>query len=270
MVYLLNLTRELASLFACIRFQTFVLYVARILRHIPEVFVEKSLLPIDRKFLSDTYFEVMGTKILVPGKCFSGAREIYSRAVYFPDDKFFLKDTDVAVDLGSNAGLFTVLCSKICKRVVSIEAQSEFLPEIQMLLKMNSCPENVELICGVVGSSCGVIAIPGITERLSHFRSLPIQIDMGELLVKKEMPRVDFLKIDIEGSEFAIITQKATWLNKIQRIAMEVHPEFGDPWKLSKILRSFGFETRLTSARGSILTNGKSVSSVGGYLFAWR
>jgi Methyltransferase FkbM domain len=89
---------------------------------------------------------------------------------------------------------------------------------------------------------------------------------MDKLLAEFALDRVDFLKMDIEGSEFAVFTGDIGWLHKVNCIAMEVHTRYGDPAVLSDLFRSQGFRVRL-------LDNGRlsqRVLAESGYLFADR
>ena len=53
---------------------------------------------------------------------------------------------------------------------------------------------------------------------------------------------IDFMKIDIEGSEFGLDLSP---LARVKRLAMEVHPRWGDPASLISDVTALGFECRL-------------------------
>jgi hypothetical protein len=57
------------------------------------------------------------------GWLFSGAREMYCRQVYFPSAEFELQAGALVMDLGANAGLFSVPAGRIGWRVIAVEAQ---------------------------------------------------------------------------------------------------------------------------------------------------
>jgi hypothetical protein len=114
-------------------------YTRAVMRKALEVACTRSLVPADREVAGRTCeFVVLGRRIILEGRCFSGARELYCRKVYFALPGFSIREGDTVVDLGANVGLFTVLAAKIARRVVAIEAQSEFISEIQGLLYMAS------------------------------------------------------------------------------------------------------------------------------------
>jgi len=76
-------------------------------------------------------------------------------------------------------------------------------------------------------------------------------VSMDRMIKRFDLDRIDLLKVDIEGAEF-LMFEDDSWLDIVQRIAMEVHPEFGDLQKVQrKIERAhFHLETRPAAGRG--------------------
>lgn len=107
-------------------------------------------------------------------------------------------------------------------------------------------------------------------EAASHWGVNPKEIRIPDLIEQYNLDSIDFLKIDIEGSEFGLFNQEddLTWLNQVHRIAMEVHPPFGDPNAIANLLTNHGFETWITD------NSSRRVASLGteptGFLFARR
>jgi hypothetical protein len=68
----------------------------------------------------------------------------------------------------------------------------------------------------------------------------------------------DFLKVDIEGSEFEIfLTASRATLQRIEKIAMEYHEKgCGEGWQLVEVFKAAGFQVKqtpeLNSDRGMI------------------
>jgi hypothetical protein len=67
-------------------------------------------------------------------------------------------------------------------------------------------------------------------------------VNMEALLA--ELGAVDFLKVDIEGSEFALFDDCGTWIDRVHYIAMEVHNDCGDSQALQRRLREQGLVVR--------------------------
>jgi hypothetical protein len=90
---------------------------------------------------------------------------------------------------------------------------------------------------------------------------------MGDLLDGHGIARIDFLKVDVEGSEFDLFRFADGWLGRVRRIAMEVHPEFGSTPELVDRIRSGGMSVELQNNR---LEPVDRIPDEGGYLFALR
>ncbi|MGH9962282.1 MAG: hypothetical protein ACREBC_35025, partial [Pyrinomonadaceae bacterium] len=59
------------------------------------------------------------------------------------------------VDLGANAGLFTVLCAKRGARVIAVEGQGTLCQLIETHLRINDCRGVVTIIEGLIKPEIG-------------------------------------------------------------------------------------------------------------------
>jgi FkbM family methyltransferase len=243
-------------------------YVVDIAATLPRIIRARTLMPADQRAAGRVFrFRVSGTQIELPGDLFSSAREIYGRGVYFAMPQFSIHPGDTVVDLGANQGVFTVLAGRIARKVIAIEAQSGFCKAIQDNAKRNDCSGAVVVEFGILGSSTGIFADNTSLVNASHYDGVrPPELSMSDVLQRNRVDRVDFLKIDIEGSEFALLRDAAAWLPTVRKIAMEVHTDFGDPSELEALLKREGFETALLSAD---LLPARRLQTCG-YLYAWR
>ncbi|HUY20585.1 MAG TPA: FkbM family methyltransferase [Candidatus Binataceae bacterium] len=196
---------------------------------------------------------------------FSGMREMYARGVYFVLPDFRVRPGDTVVDLGANVGLFTLLAARIGASAIAVEAQSEFLGEIQANLARNNCHATVLL--GLVGAESGVVSRPGGLSGGSHYKDEPPRIELNELFALQHVKQVNFLKIDIEGSEYALFSKNTEWLSRVDKIAMEVHPGFGRLSTITESLSNHGFEFQLRNAR---LRPVPDLQPPASYLYAWH
>src|SRR6266446_2102816 len=187
---------------------------------------------------------VEGVNLVLPARCFSGIREMYARRVYLRPPGFRLRSGDTVIDLGCNQGLFTLLAAKIGAKVIALDAQMGFGEALAEHLERNGCTERVTFIAGLVGASAGLFADTAALSAGAHYRGEPASVDMAELIA--DLDRVDFLKVDIEGSEFHIFSGTQPWVRKISRLAMEVHPEFGEPRQIVNWLSNVGFDVSIT------------------------
>jgi FkbM family methyltransferase len=213
-------------------------------------------------------FRAQGVEIQLQGHLWSGAREMYCRGVYFPDARFDLRPGTTVVDLGANSGLFSLLAARRGCKALAVEAQIGFIQEIGQLAQQHGVAERVVLEHALVGGSRGILAVPGALERASHFQGRhPERLTMPQLLARHGVDSVDFLKCDIEGSEFELFEHTEGWLPAVRRIAMEVHCEHGSATSLVRILEDAGFEVML---RDNLLRRVQDFSESAGYLFALR
>lgn len=234
-------------------------YGAKVIWNLPKILNSRSLSPVYGALSDeDSTFHFFGYDFVVGQKYFSGIREMYCREVYTYLPEMKLGPDDVCVDLGANAGLFSLMAAKVGKRVVSVEAQSGFIPIIQAHLQKNGCLDKAEVLHGIIGSSSGVFSLEERRNTATHYKDHPREYEMAEI-VEKCGGSIDFMKMDIEGSEFALFEGDLNWLSNVRRLAMEVHPDFGSPALLTKALKQYDFfticvdsEQRLVGENGQV------------------
>jgi FkbM family methyltransferase len=212
-------------------------------------------------------FKVCGRSISVDGAYFSGARELYARGVYFAFPGFSIKNTDVVVDLGANVGLFTVLAATMAAKVIAVEAQSLFIEEMFDNVKENGCEGVVDIEFGLVGGRTGVFSNAGSIASASHFALSPPVLTMSQIIERHKLERIHFLKIDVEGSEFDLLTNDNEWLERVEKIAMEVHSDFGNVNILASTLSDCGFVVSFVNNGGRVVS---TIPDASGYVFAMR
>lgn len=244
-------------------------YLGAILTSLPEIIRTSSLVPADAKMAGRTcsFRPQPGCVVRVDGGDFSAAREMYCRRVYFARPGFEIAPGETVVDLGANIGLFTTMAVVSGARVVAVEAQSGFLPEISANLQRNGSADRAEIVQALVGAETGILSTEENRRSASAWGDEPDRVGMAELLDRYELAHVDLLKIDIEGSEFDLFRQDG-FLANVRRIAMEVHPTHGDVPELRAVVERHGFRVSLLDSEGrpaEALTGSR-----GGYLFATR
>jgi hypothetical protein len=154
---------------------------------------------------------------------FGSVRELYIRNSYLPlPDQ--LGAVRFAMDCGANRGVFSALLTEVADRVVAVEAN----PFYSAMIPQNA-PDAI-IDTGFVGAG-GELAQVGAS--------------VTELADRHGLPQIDLLKLDIEGSEFALFEGDLEWLDIVQRLTMEVHSDFGHPSGVVRALHAHGFETIL-------------------------
>jgi FkbM family methyltransferase len=264
---------ELKSLFFMVDFRTFSRYCWLILVNLPAIIRLSYLGVASEKMTGRNYtFKVFGS-INLEGKYFGRATELYARGVYFILPEFRIKKDMTVIDLGANIGAFTILAGLIAKKVIAVEAVASILEELKDNARQNHCLNKIEPVWGIVGPHSGMMAQPAVLKETYGNIDPPILI-FGDLLKKFNIEKVDFLKIDIEGSEFDLFKGDLDWLSKVGLIAMEVHAPFvssgvivstGDINELRKTLEKSGFKVWLFDLNKKPV---QEIKGPAGYLYA--
>jgi hypothetical protein len=165
---------------------------------------------------------------------FHTVQEMLIRDSYFarhPDNVF--ANAGTVVDLGANRGLFSVCMATHARLVVGVECLKEFAPLYEHHMKLNGF-KNYVLEQAFIG------AVP-----VNDMGSVPA-MSMNALLDKHGLQSVDFMKIDIEGSEFPLFREPG-WLQRVNDLTMEVHFDHGTLRELCALLEQSGFTYRIAS-----------------------
>jgi len=138
------------------------------------------------------------------------------------------------VDIGAQRGIFTIRAATFAKEVHSYEPSEENFKALDKNLDLNRMTNvyaNMMAVAGQRGfmnlvlskSSLGHSLYREITDRPSGEVQRVMTITLDD--VAKELPIIDFLKVDCEGAEFEMFynAQPETF-NKIQRFMIELHP----------------------------------------------
>jgi FkbM family methyltransferase len=229
--------------------------------HLAECLSTRSLVPADRIWArTGARFRLPGgTLIALPAAYTAGAREMYCRNVYLRTG-LSMPGTGWVVDLGANRGLFSVWAARAGAQVVAVEAQQGFGPEIRRLAANNGVIDRIHveiaLVGGVVraGATAGVVADDQRWAATSHGApQRPADVSVPQLMSVYEIGRVELLKVDIEGGEFAVFggAEDLGWLDRVEQVAMEVHRDFGDVAALVGRFRRHGFAVDLHDNAGT-------------------
>ena len=154
--------------------------------------------------------------------------------------KHYFADGVLAVDCGANVGVFTIELSKHMKgwgSVISIEAQEFIYYALAGNIAINNC-FNARAILAAVGAGNGAMMIPVLDYTASaSFGSLELKPTAKEYIGQKVdysqesmvevrlmsidslcLPRLDLLKIDIEGMEIEALSGGADTISRLKPI----------------------------------------------------
>lgn len=161
--------------------------------------------------------------------------EIYNLRDYERPSEVEIKEDDVVVDLGGNIGVFTRYAyQRGASKILTFEPDKRYF---EVLSK--NAPSNSILINGAIGDINGkfeFIESPHLGGSGFFHPDLPgltkYEVDVHTLdsvLEKKIIEKIDFLKIDIEGSELIALNGISdTNLSNIRNVVLEYHNGYFD------------------------------------------
>ena len=229
--------------------------------HLPKCWNTRSLVPADRAWARTgaRFRPPDGPLISLPAAYTAGAREMYCRNVYLRAG-FSMPRMGWVLDLGANRGLFSVWAALAGAQVVAVEAQQGFGLELKRLAVHNGVGDRVQVETAVVGGGVmpgegvGVVADDQRWAASSHGApERPPGVSVPQLMSSYLIGRIGLMKIDIEGGEFAVFgaEEDLGWLDQVDQVVMEVHPEWGDATALIDRVRRRGFTVNLCDNEGA-------------------
>ena len=125
-------------------------------------------------------------------------------------------DGDIVVDLGANIGLFTQYAADKASKVIAVEGSpQEFACLVRNTIEDYS---NIEYI------NANIVARNSDKHNSYGNNPSKLTITLYDIFEKYNIDRINFLKIDIEGTEYEIINDlDDDILSKIDMIAIECH-----------------------------------------------
>lgn len=178
-------------------------------------------------------------------------KEIHVDKIY---DPFFIGKKDlVVVDCGANIGMTSLYFSQYASKVVSVEPTDAHFQCLSKMVEFNEL-KNVTPVKLAVGNRNG-------TQEFHHSKNStmnslsPLVNDTGEkeivetitledLFDQHGINQVDFLKIDVEGTEMDLICSEsfARVADRIKALSVEYHDWSGrNPGQLVQTLEKHGF-----------------------------
>lgn len=179
-------------------------------------------------------------------------KELYRERIYsnFIENK---KDL-VILDIGGNIGLFSQYAYPFAKTIYILEPSQTHMEVIEFMLNFNMMNDRVVPIRKALASTTGKtsfyhndnVTMFSMNEAVSNGTKEEVDtVDLLTLLDEIKEPKVDFMKLDIEGSEAEVIGsesfQKAC--QKIDSMVVELHAWNGsNPKQIITTLRDYGYK----------------------------
>jgi len=206
------------------------------------------------------------------------ARDVFFKSHHLPPAELVAEQIEVVLDLGANVGLTMAHMAALLPeaRIVGVE-----LDEQNMLLaRRNVAPwgRRCEVVHGAVWTEDGTIAYDREAGQEQSFhvsaerpagRNAPSAgadepaptggetssapaISLNTLLERMSVPRVDYVKMDIEGAEMQVLKEHTEWAERVRSIKVEVHAPYTVEQCVADLKR-LGFRTEpIPKRRGGV------------------
>ena len=172
-----------------------------------------------------------------------------------------LKEEDWVVDAGANIGMFSLFASKKVGdkgKIFSFEP----VPATQKLLKRNielNGLKNVEVVPFALGEKKGELSFSIFPESLecsSGFfdnegsRETVSQTTLDAFVEENRIPRIDFIKSDVEGMERNLLAGARNTIKKFKpKLALCIYHRPDDPELLEKMIKDFVPEYKIIKGK---------------------
>jgi FkbM family methyltransferase len=219
-------------------------------RQFPACRAARNLQPADRAMGEGPFrARLRGAKAdMVGPQVLSGIREIWVRDVYLDGGFLTISPDGRVVDLGANMGNFTMLALGHGPGV-TVVAVEPCRPAAEMLrrqVRQNGWEDRARVCDRFIGARTvaqdGLLGTPDFAG--AEF------ITQEQFLDEYGLDRIDFLKCDIEGSEFGLLTEDSPLLARTKQLAIELHDWGGDRPAFLEMLRRLGFDVRVVRESG--------------------
>jgi len=202
----------------------------------------------------------------------------------------FLRPGMTVLDVGAHHGLYTLLASKRVGRggcVIAFEPSPRERRRLARHLRINRC-RNVEVRSCALGDRagetdlylvegehdwCNSLRTPNVEEKTCKVRVEVRRVD--DVLEGMNWPRVDFIKLDVEGAELSFLHGARRMLCGIARpaILVEVQDVRTEPWgyaarEIVRFLADAGYSWFALADDGSLESLSSELSSYDGNFVA--
>jgi len=172
--------------------------------------------------------------------------------------KDFVKEDSHVIDAGANIGIFSIFASQYAKsgKIYAFEPASE---TFKILKENTAYYENIEVFKLALGNENkkGKIRIFSISKEVStlvdssvadkfsqnfgEFIEEEIEVvKLDEFLMQNKIPKIDFIKIDVEGYELKVLDGAKETIKKYSPvIAVSAYHEPSDKVKMPQLILSF-------------------------------
>jgi len=198
-------------------------------------------------------------------------KEILITKVY-EDEEVKVEPEDIVLDCGANIGIFSIYAAKKAKMVYALEPSEDEITSLYENKTLNNC-NNIKIIPKAV-LDISKNAKLCLVENVSHFIVSPgikysvlkdnvdekmvsiKTISIDEFVKEENLKRIDFIKMDIEGSEEkALLGAKETLKEFKPKLAITIYHNLNDFYKIPLLIKRLNpdYEIRVKNKKGTLM-----------------
>jgi FkbM family methyltransferase len=177
----------------------------------------------------------------------------------------------IYMDIGANAGLYTICAARNPKNLMSyaFEPVPDSFNFLEKNISLNGLASKCSLVKKAISTSCSLEEVSfnanhsGAASLLRNNKNLNLDVNsrfeietidgakLDSLVQQKNIPIV--IKIDVEGYELIVIQQliKTSFVEVVKEIFYEIDEDWTNPKEIENLLRSVGFNVFKKIGSGS-------------------
>jgi FkbM family methyltransferase len=171
------------------------------------------------------------------------------------------------VDAGANIGFASLYVDALCgplKKCICIEPDPDNIRILKYNLRHLQKRNALQVQEGALWGHDGIVSLSPLISGHVNQRSCSSQssvsgvnevaaFSVSSLLANGFLPRIDLLKIDIEGGETEVFAGDLSWLRNVRMLAVEFHGNSRAETGFDEIMRRFGFDVLSSFSMHTIL-----------------
>ena len=233
----------------------------------------------DKVLVFNNYiFKPVGIKQNFPKNSFLEIIQEYSGLIEeilitkaYEDGEIKVEPNDIVLDCGANIGIFSVYAAQKAKMVYAFEPGKNEIASLYENKRLNNC-NNIKIIAkAVLDNSKNARLVPlGIVssylvskekkenkEKIDKEDVLDVEtISIDGFIKKENIEKVDFIKMDIEGSERkALLGAKETLRKFKPKLALSIYHKFSDFYKIPLLIKRLNpnYKIKIRNKKGTLM-----------------
>jgi len=182
----------------------------------------------------------------------------------YEDEEVQIEPGDIVFNCGANIGIFSIYAAKKAKMVYAFEPGKNEAVALSENKRLNNC-NNIKIIPKAVSDKTervklillGVSSHYLVSKDNRDKKAVDVQtISIDEFVKEENLERVDFIKMDIEGSEEkALLGAKETLRNFRTKLAISIYHKFSDFYKLPLLIKrlNLDYKIRVKNKKGTLM-----------------